>query len=131
MRDCCYSCRYANEKNRPGDITLGDFWNIDKKSLGCSEDKKVSLVLINTKKGEALFESAEIPCKKREVAEAVKNNGQLRFPCPENADRKIFLDNYSKGFVRAVNKTCVRKNIRQNKIGILKQRVAKVIRKGK
>lgn len=55
LRDSCYSCKYANT-NRISDITLGDFWGIEKvnSKFGCTGN--VSVILINTEKGMAVFE---------------------------------------------------------------------------
>lgn len=50
LRPSCYKCKYANF-NRVGDITLGDFWGIEKKYPEFDDDKGVSLVLINSSKG--------------------------------------------------------------------------------
>jgi len=41
---------------RPSDITMADFWGIENSKPEFDDDKGVSLVLINTKKGEAVFE---------------------------------------------------------------------------
>ena len=29
-RECCYSCQYACIQNRPGNLTVGDFWGVNK-----------------------------------------------------------------------------------------------------
>ena len=59
-RECCYHCRYAN-LNREGDITLGDFWGFENvmpviaKQWNARACQGVSLVLVNSKKGERLW----------------------------------------------------------------------------
>lgn len=55
LRDCCYVCEFANI-NRPSDITLGDFWGIEKSLPDFNDDIGVSLVLLNTEKGRILFD---------------------------------------------------------------------------
>ena len=54
FRRSCYICKYAS-KNREGDITLGDFWGVEKyyKNIIC--DNGISAVIINTNKGLSLF----------------------------------------------------------------------------
>lgn len=54
-RESCYQCPYANVK-RVGDLTIGDFWGINKSHSDFYSNKGVSCVMINTKNGKALFE---------------------------------------------------------------------------
>lgn len=55
LRPSCYQCHFTN-LNRPGDITLGDYWGIEKIDSGFNDGLGTSLVLINTEKGNFLFE---------------------------------------------------------------------------
>jgi coenzyme F420-reducing hydrogenase beta subunit len=57
-RDSCYQCRYAC-RNRVSDITLGDFWGIEKYDPLYEHSYGVSLVLFNTEKGMNLFKARE------------------------------------------------------------------------
>ena len=50
LRDSCYSCRYSN-MNRVGDITIGDFWNINNVDETFEDSLGVSSVLVNTERG--------------------------------------------------------------------------------
>lgn len=59
MRKNCYSCKYANIE-RQGDITIGDFWGIEKVNPKFLNSKGTSLVIVNTQKGAQLFEYAKI-----------------------------------------------------------------------
>lgn len=58
LRPCCYKCPYKSVKH-PGDITIADYWGIDKAAPGFSDNKGVSLVLINNDKGKGTFEIAK------------------------------------------------------------------------
>lgn len=49
-RESCYYCKFAN-KNRVGDITLADYWGIQKFHPEFFDENGVSLVLVNTEKG--------------------------------------------------------------------------------
>lgn len=53
-RPCCRNCKFAN-LNRCGDITIGDFWGIEKSLPTFDDNKGVSLLLINTPTGEHIF----------------------------------------------------------------------------
>lgn len=58
MRPSCYECQFKSI-NHPGDITLADYWGIDKAVPGFSDNKGVSLVFINSEKGYHLFKSSK------------------------------------------------------------------------
>lgn len=96
-RECCYKCPYAKE-NRISDMTLGDFWGLDMRSVETTMDKGISLVLVNTDKGKVLFSSVEslVDYKKRPLQEAVSGNNQLRHPMPLTWRHKIFKWLYPK-----------------------------------
>ena len=53
-RECCYNCKYTNP-NRISDITIGDYWGIEKENIKIQTNKGVTAVIINTEKGEKLF----------------------------------------------------------------------------
>ena len=55
IRPSCESCRFCNV-HRPGDLTLGDFWGIENALPEFYDEKGVSLVLVNTPKGQAAFD---------------------------------------------------------------------------
>ena len=54
LRKACESCPFASI-TRVGDITLGDFWGIENILPEIDDNKGVSAVLVNTKKGRNLF----------------------------------------------------------------------------
>lgn len=53
-RECCYECRYCR-KERVSDITIGDYWGIEKEHPHFFSTKGVSCVLLNTEKGQDAF----------------------------------------------------------------------------
>jgi coenzyme F420-reducing hydrogenase beta subunit len=54
FRESCYDCRYTTP-NRVSDVTLGDFWGIEKYDFKADTDAGVSLILTNTMEGETAF----------------------------------------------------------------------------
>lgn len=54
-RPSCYECRFRNYPH-VSDLTLADFWGIDKLDITMDQDKGTSLLLINTIKGRDFFE---------------------------------------------------------------------------
>lgn len=99
-RDSCYQCRYAG-KDRCGDITLGDYWGIEKvhpeylKINGGNLDEKqgVSCLLVNSRSGKDLMEKycGNIKMYQSEFSKAAMHNAQLREPSKEGNRRKDVL----------------------------------------
>ena len=58
MREACYHCKFSSIK-RTSDITIGDFWGIEKIDPNFANMKGTSVVLIHTQKGKKLFEQAK------------------------------------------------------------------------
>ena len=59
FRPSCQNCQFANV-NRPGDLTMGDFWGIEKQGhFDFDDNRGVSLVLVNTPRGEEIFNQAK------------------------------------------------------------------------
>ena len=54
-RECCYNCRYCT-KERVGDITIGDYWGIEKEHPKFYSTKGVSCLLVNNEQGKRLWE---------------------------------------------------------------------------
>lgn len=55
-RPSCYGCRFKGFPQK-ADITLADFWGIEHIDKSMDQDKGTSLVMINSSKGEVLFDS--------------------------------------------------------------------------
>lgn len=58
FRPACYECPYAGPQ-RTGDITIGDFWGIEKAMPGFRDSQGVSAVLVNTEQGINLIDRAK------------------------------------------------------------------------
>ena len=129
-KDSCYSCPYACS-SRVGDVTLGDFWGINRETMQNKTDGKISLVLVNTEKGKDLVEqiSNDAVLEKRTLDEAIKQNKQLSSPCSETKERVRFKKNVEKGgFVYALNKTASAKEIKNRNVFFTKlKRKIKII----
>ena len=58
LRPSCYECPYKSVMH-PGDITIADYWGIEKAAPEFDDNKGVSLVLINNKTGDNAFEKVK------------------------------------------------------------------------
>jgi acetyltransferase-like isoleucine patch superfamily enzyme/coenzyme F420-reducing hydrogenase beta subunit len=54
-RPSCYSCQFKGYP-RMSDITLADFWGVEKLSTGMDKNLGTSLVMVNSQKGRKFFE---------------------------------------------------------------------------
>jgi coenzyme F420-reducing hydrogenase beta subunit len=82
FRESCYTCQYARPE-RISDITIGDFWGLDiENKNGFEIDKGISCLLINTERGQKLFEevSDRFVYVPRTLTEAVNGNANLQHP---------------------------------------------------
>jgi Coenzyme F420-reducing hydrogenase, beta subunit len=79
----CSKCRYP-KLNRPGDLTIGDFWGIQKYDPKLNDDRGTSIVLTNSKKGKKLLKSVSTFKKIEEVPieHAVDGNRSLSASVP-------------------------------------------------
>jgi coenzyme F420-reducing hydrogenase beta subunit len=114
-RENCYNCIYANSK-RVSDITIGDFWGLDKSSKLYDRDNSgVSVLLPITDKGLELIEICKdkMNLEDRAVEEAVQGNSQLRNPSKKPKSYDTFRRYYLKtGYIRACNIAMRRKILR-------------------
>lgn len=58
LRESCYCCKY-HSFDRPGNITIGDYWGIESVVPGFKDEWGVSCFLINDRRGETLFEQVK------------------------------------------------------------------------
>lgn len=97
LRKSCYSCKFK-KLARQSDITIADFWGIDKINPKINDEKGVSAVLINSKKGERLFENIrnDIEYYNADITNIEKYNPCLNHSTAYNKKREEFfrdLDN--------------------------------------
>ena len=57
-RPSCYECQFKGFPQK-SDITLADFWGIEKIDLSMDQDRGTSLVMVNSDKGMELFNAAK------------------------------------------------------------------------
>lgn len=98
LRPACYECKYKSI-NHPGDITIADYWGIDKALPGFNDDKGVSLVLVNTEYGMNYYEKVldAIESKPTDIEKSLQPALQHPFEKPESRD-KFWLDFRTKDF---------------------------------
>ena len=81
LRPSCYRCPYTTVSSRPGDISIADFWGIEKTHLASFYDPfGVSLVLANTGKGMRALSKLDVDYEAASLADALPRNPMLAHP---------------------------------------------------
>ncbi len=100
-REVCYNCKYAN-CNRISDITLADYWGIQKQIPEFYDEQGISAIILNTKKGYDFFKllNKNVIIKESNLNSVKKENHNLESPSKRleirekayaNIDNKNFL----------------------------------------
>ena len=116
-RENCYTCKYAR-KERVSDVTVGDFWGLQRETLKHNYDGRISLVIVNSQKGRemlSLLKSFAI-IEERSLEEAIVGNKQLSSPMAITKEREEFLKYYKKfGFRGALRHMKIYKEVYKNR----------------
>lgn len=96
-RKSCSECSFSNLQ-RCGDITIGDFWGVERTNRLLDDGKGISLVICNTEKGKNLFNMIDFPMKKEISCEDAKQNSLVR-PAKSSSKRMRLVRMYrEKGY---------------------------------
>lgn len=92
-RPSCHSCRFANF-NRPGDITIGDFWGIEKSHPDFFDTRGISLLFVNTEIGHKVFNSIKSDLKYLLSSKESCSQPNLFHPVAPSPQRELFWQDY-------------------------------------
>lgn len=113
-RRSCYNCPFAGEF-RPGDITIGDYWGIEKEhpelfsndSDIWNSGKGISCIVVNTQKGKNFLERCknDMYLFNSTYEKIAQNNSQLIAPTIyDKSQWKELMDQYYRGGYMAVER---------------------------
>lgn len=111
-RSSCYLCSFRNT-HRSADITLGDFWGIEKLKPTLAKDNKgVTLILTHSSNGENLLNAVKNNITLEEVPfkEAVKCNPTYLFSPPYSTQKSYFFKYFNKIPFKKLIKKCSSNN---------------------
>lgn len=98
-RENCYSCPFA-QKNRIGDITIGDFWGVEDEMPKFKRKSRrgVSCIIINTRRGEKLINDWGSNIKKfsTDFVKISRHNNQLNVPTKKPSENDKLIKEYEK-----------------------------------
>lgn len=104
LRESCYACDFRGV-HRSSDITLGDFWGIEKIHPHMADDKGISVIVINTGKGKQLLDKikAQLLIEEVDIQSVEKYNPSYIESVPMTKKRHRFYRYYKKkSFDKAV-----------------------------
>lgn len=95
LRPSCYTCKFKT-LNRQSDITLADFWGIEKVLPDFDDDQGTSLILVNSSKGAKIFASIadQLQWQKVDIAQAVIYNPSAVASVDYNPKRQKFFNEF-------------------------------------
>lgn len=125
LRPSCYDCRCKSGKSG-ADITIADFWGIQHVAPEMDDDKGTSLVLINSNKGEILYNVLKLRCSEQSYSDAVRYNPSIVRSVKVPLKRDLFWKQYSESddLERLVNKV-LRRTIKER----IKNRLKSILKK--
>lgn len=121
-RTSCANCPFTNMK-RPGDITIGDFWGWEKFHEEFNDNQGLSLVLVNSPKGESVINS--VLGKMSSVESNIDECHQPQLKHPITIDfsaQKRFIDLMEKGDFNKIMKVFADEGMKY-KLARLKKRI--------
>lgn len=94
LRESCYACNFRT-KHRLSDITIADFWGIDRVDSSLFDDKGTSLVHIHSEKGKDLIEAlSPLFIKKEFPFETTNKYNVMTRQSPKPADHDAFFRDF-------------------------------------
>jgi hypothetical protein len=126
MRPCCFDCKYKSFP-RVADLTLADFWGVGAVDPILDPDKGTSLIMINSEKGNKIFNSIgkNIFRKESSLEAALPGNGCITKSAIKNPRSDKFMELINSYPFDVSFKKCVKTTALKN----IKRRVYAVARK--
>lgn len=120
-RKTCNHCQYKLSGYN-ADIIVGDLWGADKSIIKESNNKGISAILINTERGEALFEqiASQLECYPIQQEDVIRNNQMIIKPIEVHPNREKFYQN--------IDKISIENNIKNNLIVPKKKKIKNVVK---
>lgn len=123
FRYSCGNCHFCNII-RPSDITIADFWGWEKTAPSFNQDNKgVNLVLVNTKKGQKVFDSIQDNLNTFVVKLENALQSNLQSPTKTYNKRQLFEQDYEKYGFEYVQRKYMRDKMTDKIISMLKSEV--------
>lgn len=108
LRESCYQCQFRNLTSG-ADITIGDFWGIEKYLTSHDDNKGTNVIIINTQKGAQLC-SDMTSIHEGNLQQIIEHNISLiKSPKPHTL-RNFFFQNYKKKGMIFTTLVCIQRS---------------------
>lgn len=110
IRPSCSNCAFNNKRSQ-ADITIADYWGIDKQFPEFDDDKGVTLVIINTDSGTSLFETIKDKATilTTDYEKGAEFNWAVVKSLPLHEKREYFFKNVEKHSIDELVELCLEK----------------------
>lgn len=131
FREACYACQYATI-SRVGDITLGDFWSIEKFDSKANTDRGVSLVVSNSERGAEIIKKIDtVRFREYPLRYGIETNYSLSHVTKKPTNYAEIMEFYREnGFEKTANKYFSKgKNLKYKIYWIIPAGIRNIIRR--
>ena len=101
LRPSCFACPSKAGKSK-SDITLADYWGVEKIVPKIHDNKGISFVCINTPKGEKLFNQLNVELIQADYYKSIPFNSCIIKSTTEPNDRQEFWMNYNEKGIKSL-----------------------------
>ena len=95
LRPSCYACPTKSGKSH-SDLTIADFWGIEKILPELDDDKGVSLVFVNTERGRMTLDLDKLLFRKVQYKDVIPSNPSITTSSREHRQRSRFFKAWQK-----------------------------------
>jgi hypothetical protein len=110
LRPSCYACPLKPLRS-VSDITIADYWGIENILPEFDDNKGVSLVMINTVKGKAIYDKLEKEDRETTYAEAIAGNSRIENSAIVPIKRAVFFKRWKRGKLSPLINRLTRRSI--------------------
>ena len=121
LRPSCYQCPAKAGKSY-SDVTLADYWGVEKLIPEMNDDRGTSFVCANTSKGEFFLKSLSVKMMKADYASSVPFNACIERSTIEPAARTAFWESYQN------NGIAVLQSLKPIRANIFKRIIRRIIK---
>jgi len=121
LRPSCFNCP-AKEGKSKADITLADYWGIEKLYPQLDDNKGISFICVNTEQGRTIMEQLDIQIKVADYQQTIPYNTCIFKSTDEPTERLFFWNDY---YAQGINALFSLKIKKQN---IIKRIIKRIIR---
>lgn len=130
LRPSCYNC-HSKSLNRESDITLADFWGVERFVPEMADDKGTSISLINTPKGNDIFNEVKdkLIYKEIDINDAVKFNKPSYQSVAKNPLREYYFEKFDEKNFGSLAKKVTGTSYTRKGINKIKKIIKKILKK--